>query len=48
MAESSRDVPDFLAVSQTDLPEGVVGRLPLAEDVSIPIQTQLIVELCSR
>ena len=48
MAENSRDVPDFLAVSQTDLPEGVVGRLPLAEDVSIPIQTQLIVELCSR
>ncbi len=48
MAENGRDVPDFLAVSETDLPEGVVGRLPLAEDVSIPIQTQLIVELCSR
>ena len=48
MAESERDVPDFLTVSETDLPEGVVGRLPLAEDVSIPVQTQLIVELCSR
>jgi small subunit ribosomal protein S4 len=48
MAENGRDVPDFLAVSESDLPEGVVGRLPLAEDVSIPIQTQLIVELCSR
>jgi small subunit ribosomal protein S4 len=48
MAENDRDVPDFLTVSGVDLPEGVVGRLPLAEDVSIPIQTQLIVELCSR
>jgi small subunit ribosomal protein S4 len=48
MAESSRDVPDFLTVSGSDLPEGVVGRLPLAEDVSVPVQTQLIVELCSR
>jgi len=48
MAESSRDVPDFLTVSETELPEGVVGRLPLAEDVSVPVQTQLIVELCSR
>jgi len=48
MAESNRDVPDFLTVSETEIPEGVVGRLPLAEDVSIPIQTQLIVELCSR
>ena len=48
MAENSRDVPDFLSVSESDLPEGVVGRLPLAEDVSVPVQTQLIVELCSR
>ena len=48
MAEAGQDVPDFLTVSETDIPEGVVGRLPLAEDVSIPIQTQLIVELCSR
>ena len=29
-------------------PEGIIGRLPAADDVSIPIQTQLIVELCSR
>jgi len=48
MAESNRDVPDFLSVTATDIPEGVVSRLPQAEDVSIPIQTQLIVELCSR
>lgn len=48
LAESHRDVPDFLTVSQSDIPEGVVSRLPQADDVSIPIQTQLIVELCSR
>ncbi len=48
MAENRRDVPDFLSVGQADIPEGVVGRLPQADDVSIPIQTQLIVELCSR
>ena len=50
MAESGRSVPDFLSVAggENQIPEGVVGRLPLAEDVSLPIQTQLIVELCSR
>ncbi len=48
MAESHRDVPDFLSRSDAEIPEGVVGRLPSAEEVSIPVQTQLIVELCSR
>jgi len=48
MAESRGDVPDFLSVNETDIPEGVIGRLPQAEDVSVPIQMQLIVELCSR
>lgn len=49
LAEGNSDVPDFLTVSgEAEIPEGVVGRLPEAEDVSIPIQTQLIVELCSR
>jgi hypothetical protein len=48
MAESSRTVPDFLSVTNTDVPEGIVGRLPSPEDVSLPVQTQLIVELCSR
>jgi small subunit ribosomal protein S4 len=48
MAENRKDVPDFLSVTASDIPEGVVSRLPAAEDVSIPIQTQLIVELCSR
>ena len=50
LAETGRQAPDFLSVSaaETEVPEGVVGRLPGADDVSIPIQTQLIVELCSR
>ena len=43
-----RDVPDFLSRSEAQIPEGIVGRLPAADDVSIPVQTQLIVELCSR
>ena len=46
--QASRDVPDFLSVVEADIPEGIVARLPEGEDVSIPVQTQLIVELCSR
>ena len=48
LAEGRADVPDFLSVTEGDIPEGVVGRLPQADDVSIPVQTQLIIELCSR
>jgi len=48
LAESNRDIPDFLSRSDSQIPEGIVGRLPAADDVSIPVQTQLIVELCSR
>jgi small subunit ribosomal protein S4 len=48
LAESTRDVPDFLSRSDAQIPEGIVARLPAVEDVSIPVQTQLIVELCSR
>jgi small subunit ribosomal protein S4 len=48
MAENARDVPDFLSRSDAQIPEGIVGRLPAVDDISIPVQTQLIVELCSR
>ena len=49
LAEIGRDVPDFLTRSDgSRIPEGIVSRLPAADDVSIPVQTQLIVELCSR
>jgi small subunit ribosomal protein S4 len=48
LAESHREVPDFLAVVEGPPPEGHVLRMPEAADVSIPVQTQLIVELCSK
>jgi hypothetical protein len=48
LAEGRRQPPDFLSLTNTEIPEGIVGRLPGADDVSIPVQTQLIVELCSR
>ena len=47
-ADSQRDLPDYLAVTESQIPEGIVGRLPGPEDVSLPVDTQLIVELCSR
>jgi small subunit ribosomal protein S4 len=48
MSQNSRQVPDFLSLSDGPLPEGRVVRLPEAFDVSIPVQTQLIIELCSK
>jgi small subunit ribosomal protein S4 len=47
LAENKREVPDFLALSESSPPEGRMVRLPAPEDVSIPVETQLIVELCS-
>jgi small subunit ribosomal protein S4 len=48
-AENHRQVPDFLNVVEgQDTLEGHVLRLPEPADVSIPVQTQLIVELCSK
>ena len=48
LSEHERDVPDFLTRNDGPLPEGRVMRLPEAFDVSIPVQTQLIIELCSK
>lgn len=48
LAENQRQVPDFLSRIDGDLPEGRVNRLPENEDVSIAVQTQLIIELCSQ
>jgi small subunit ribosomal protein S4 len=48
LAEAVREVPDFLQRTEGQVPEGQVLRLPEAADVSIPVQTQLIVELCSK
>jgi len=47
LAETGHEVPDFLSLVEGPPPEGHVLRLPEAEDVSIPVQTPLIVELCS-
>lgn len=48
LAESSREVPEFLVRVDGQKPEGHIVRLPEAEDVSIPVEPQLIVELCSK
>ncbi|ADV62683.1 SSU ribosomal protein S4P [Isosphaera pallida ATCC 43644] len=41
-------VPDWLERISEDPPEGRVSRLPSAQDISLPVQPQLIVELLSR
>ncbi len=48
LAESHRDVPDFLSRVEGAEPEGHVLRLPEAADASIPVQPHLIVELLSK
>jgi len=48
LAESHREVPDFLSRVEGPQPEGHVLRMPEAADASIPVQPHLIVELCSK
>jgi len=48
LEEVQGEVPEFLTRADVTPPEGQVVRLPEAADVSIPVQTQLIVELCSK
>ena len=48
VAENKRPVPDFLAVVAGPIPEGHVLRNPGVEDVSVPVQVQLILEFCSK
>jgi len=48
VAENKHPVPDFLAVVAGAVPEGHVLRNPGVEDVSIPVQVQLILEFCSK
>jgi small subunit ribosomal protein S4 len=48
LAESTRDVPEFLNRVEGPQPEGHVIRVPETADVSIPVQPHLIVELCSK
>jgi len=42
-----RNVPDWIERT-TEPPKGTIVRLPAREDVTIPIQEQLIVEFCSK
>ena len=48
VAENQRPVPDFLNLLDGPVPEGQMTRLPEAFDVSIPVETRLIIELCSK
>ena len=41
-------VPEFLSLEKGDVPEGKVLRLPGIDDVSIPVQPALIIELLSK
>jgi len=46
--DSATQVPDFLVRTEGDVPQGIMLRKPVTEDVSISVQPQLIVELCSK
>ena len=48
LAESNRPVPDYVSRIDGEIPEAIITRLPEAYDISLPVQTQLIVELLSR
>ena len=48
LADNRRQIPEFLSLDAGAIPEGRVSRLPEANDISIPVQTQLIIELCSQ
>ena len=48
LTELGREVPDFLTLVDGAVPEGHIVRMPEMDDVSIPVQAQLIVELCSK
>ena len=47
-AAKSRELPDYLSLNDGEVPSGVVMRYPLFDDVSLPVNPQLIVELCSK
>lgn len=48
LQDNPRQIPDFLTRAEGAIPEGRVTRLPAADDVSIPVQANLIIELCSK
>jgi len=48
MQETTAQVPEFLVRTEGDVPQGVMLRKPVPDDISIVVQPQLIVELCSK
>ena len=48
LEEGRITTPDFLSLIPGEIPEGRILRLPESGDVSLPVQAQLIIELCSR
>ena len=44
----ARQTPDYLVRNDGDVPSGVVLRYPRFDDVSLAVNPQLIVELCSK
>lgn len=44
----AKEVPDFLSRNDGEIPSGTVMRYPVFDDVSLPVNPQLIVELCSK
>jgi small subunit ribosomal protein S4 len=48
LSDFHREVPDFLSRIDGPIPEARIDRLPGADDVSIPVQANLIIELCSK
>jgi len=46
--EANRELPEFLIRVEGQTPAGQVVRLPEVSDVGLPVETQLIVEFCSR
>ena len=48
MQETGTQVPEFLVRTEGDVPQGIMLRKPVTEDLSIIVQSQLIVELCSK
>lgn len=46
-ASQGSEIPPWLE-AQEEPPQGTVFRLPTTEEVSLPVEVQLVVELCSR
>jgi small subunit ribosomal protein S4 len=48
LEQYGRQLPDFLVFNAAPTPEGRVTRLPETQDASLPVNLQLIIELCNK